>query len=311
MKTALLLPLFALICAAQMQDDIEVIHVRGNVYMLASDDGNVTVQVGTYARNDGMLLVDTGSPKMTARIAAELRKLGNQNLPLRYIVNTSGDVDHVSGNGPLAKPDGIRPFNGVQAPDIAVYAQDNVLTRVTAKDSGIAETHWPSMTFTRQKDFTFDGEAVQIISEAPAHTDGDAIVFFRGSNVISTGEIFRTTGYPVIDLARGGSIQGEIRALNHIIDLAVPDMLQEGGTMIIPGHGRLCDESDIVDYRDMVTIVRDRVADQIKKGKSLEQVKAAKLTLDYDGRFSQPSWTGDMFVEAIYKSLKQDQGGEK
>ena len=121
------------------------------------------------------------------------------------------------------------------------------------------------MTFTRQKDFTFDGEAVQIISEAPAHTDGDAIVFFRGSNVISTGEIFRTTGYPVIDLARGGSIQGEIRALNHIIDLAVPEMLQEGGTMIIPGHGRLCDESDIVDYRDMVTIVRDRLPTRSKK----------------------------------------------
>jgi glyoxylase-like metal-dependent hydrolase (beta-lactamase superfamily II) len=184
---------------------------------------------------------------------------------------------------------------------------------MTAPNAGVPDADWPTMTFTRLKDFSFDGEGVQIYPEAPAHTDGDAIVFFRGSNVISAGEVFSTEGYPVIDLTRGGSIQGEVKALNHIIDLTVPDMLQEGGTMVIPGHGRLCDEADVVEYRDMVTIVRDRVADRVGKGKTLAQVKEERLTRDYDGRYSQPSWTGEMFVEAIYKSLKQGngQGAEK
>jgi len=122
--------------------------------------------------------------------------------------------------------------------------------------------------------------------------------------VISTGEIFSTVGYPVIDLSRGGSIQGEVKALNHLLELTVPEISQEGGTMVIPGHGRLCDEADVTEYRDMITILRDRVADLIEKGKSLAEVKAARLTRDYDGRYSQPTWTGDMFVEAVYKSLK-------
>jgi cyclase len=130
-------------------------------------------------------------------------------------------------------------------------------------------------------------------------------VVFRGSNVVSAGEIFSTVGYPVIDLARGGSIQGEVRALNHLLEITVPEISQEGGTMVIPGHGRLSDEADVTEYRDMVTIVRDRVADLIAKGKSLDEAKAARLTRDYDGRYSQPSWTGAMFVESIYKSLKQ------
>ncbi len=108
----------------------------------------------------------------------------------------------------------------------------------------------------------------------------------------------------MIDLARGGSIQGEVKALNHLLELTVPEISQEGGTMVIPGHGRLCDEADVTEYRDMITILRDRVADLVEKGKSLAEVKAARLTRDYDGRYSQPTWTGDMFVESVYKSLK-------
>jgi glyoxylase-like metal-dependent hydrolase (beta-lactamase superfamily II) len=137
-------------------------------------------------------------------------------------------------------------------------------------------------------------------------------VLFRGSNVLSTGDVFLTTGYPVIDLERGGSIQGEIRALNHILDLTVPRSMQEGGTMVIPGSGRLCDESEVTDYRDMLTIIRDRVQDLLRKGKTVEEVKAARLSRDYDRRYSTPAWTGDMFVEAIYKSLSKDApGGSK
>ena len=138
-----------------------------------------------------------------------------------------------------------------------------------------------------------------LLHQPAAHTDGDSLVFFRGSDVISTGDIFVTTSYPVIDLDRGGSIQGVIDSLNRIIDLTVPAALQEGGTLVVPGHGRICDEADVVEYRDMVTIIRDRIADMLKRGMTLDQVKAARPTEDYDPRYGSSS----AFVEAVYRSL--------
>ncbi len=111
----------------------------------------------------------------------------------------------------------------------------------------------------------FDGEAVQLFHQQAAHSDGDSLVFFRRSDVISTGDIFSPRLYPVIDFKNGGSINGEVDALNRILDLTVPADKQEGGTYVIPGHGRLCDEADVVEYRDMVTIIRDRIQDMIKK----------------------------------------------
>lgn len=304
MRFLLLASVWVLPAFAQPQPGIEVLHVRGNVYMFASDSGNVTVQVGEHRDNDGVLMVDTGSVQMAEPILAELKKLTSKQL--KYVVNTSADLDHAGGNDIISSTGGTRTAEGrgPLAAEVNIYAQDNALTRLSAPELHIAEKGLPTMTFERLKDFTFNGEAVQIFSEAPAHTDGDSIVFFRGSNVISTGEIFSTVGYPVIDLARGGSIQGEVKALNHLLELTVPEISQEGGTMVIPGHGRLCDEADVTEYRDMVTILRDRVADLIEKGKSLAEVKAARLTRDYDGRYSQPTWTGDMFVEAVYKSLQ-------
>ena len=304
MRLLVCMPLLASLAFAQQQSSIEVLHVRGNVYMFASDQGNITVQVGEHPDNDGVLMVDTGAAATTDRVVAVLRKLTTK--PVRYLVNTSADPDHVGGNAVLSNGGSSRGEggNGPRAAEVNIYAQDKALARLSAPEAHISVAGLPTMTFERLKDFTFNGEAVQIFSEAPAHTDSDAIVFFRGSNVISAGEIFSTVGYPVIDLARGGSIQGEVRALNHLLELTVPEIAQEGGTMVIPGHGRLCDEADVTEYRDMVTIVRDRVADLVRKGKSLSEVKAARVTRDYDGHFSQPSWTGELFVESIYKSLK-------
>ncbi len=290
------------------QPGIEVLHVRGNVYMFASDGGNVTVQIGEHRDNDGVLMVDTGSAQMAPGILAELKKLTSKQL--KYVVNTSADLDHAGGNDIISSTGGTRAAEGrgPVAAEVNIYAQDNALTRLSAPEMHIPEKGLPTMTFERLKDFTFNGEAVQIFSEAPAHTDGDSLVFFRASNVISAGEIFSTVGYPVIDIARGGSIQGEVRALNHLLELTVPEITQEGGTMVIPGRGRLCDEADVTEYRDMVSILRDRVAALIEKHKSLAEVKAARVTRDYDGRYSQPAWTGEMFVESIYKSLSQ--GGQ-
>jgi glyoxylase-like metal-dependent hydrolase (beta-lactamase superfamily II) len=298
-RAAILLLVFAALASAQESVPLEMLHVRGNVYMLASTLGNITVQVGKDPGHDGLLLVDTGPAAMSERILAEIRRLSPQ--PVRFIVNTNSDAEHTGGNLAVAKPD-ARPY--YVAPEVSIFAHDNVLARMSAKGSTVPAGAWPTLTFYDTKVFEFNGETVQIYAEKNAHSDGDSLVLFRGSNVLSAGSVFLTTGYPVIDLKRGGGIQGEIKALNHILELTVPHAMQEGGTMVIPGQGRLCDQADVVEYRDMLTIIRDRVADLIAKKKTLEEVKAARPSRDYDRRYSTSSWTGDMLVEAIYRSFQ-------
>jgi glyoxylase-like metal-dependent hydrolase (beta-lactamase superfamily II) len=183
-----------------------------------------------------------------------------------------------------------------------IFAHENLLNRLS--ESGASPNSLPTDSyFVKQKDMFVNGEAVQLLHVPAAHTDGDTVVFFRRSDVISTGDVFTPDRYPAIDLSRGGSIEGVLAGINYILELAVPDFNEEGGTMIVPGHGRLCDESDVSDYRDMVTIVRDRVADMVKKKMTLAQVQAAKPTRDYDGVYARSEYTGDMFVGAVYRSL--------
>jgi cyclase len=246
-------------------------------------------------------LVDTMFAPLAPRIAAEIKKLTNK--PIRYIIDTHVHADHVGGNEALQKmgATGGSPVDGGGA---TVYAHENVLNRMTAPVTGnqtpAPQKGLPNHTYdTPDMDFSFNGEAVILYHEEKAHTDGDTVVMFRRSDVVSTGDVFTPERYPFIDIARGGSINGEIAALNHILHLTVPEHLQEGGTQVIPGHGRLCDEADVVEYRDMVTIIRDRVRDAMKRGLTLAQVKDSKLTLDYDTRYGN----GDVFVEAVYKSL--------
>ena len=157
----------------------------------------------------------------------------------------------------------------------------------------------------------FNGEGIQLVYEPAAHTDGDILVFFRSSDVIATGDVFNTTSYPVIDLAHGGHVNGIIEALNRIIDLAISEQFTEGGTRIVPGNGRICDEFEVVEYRDMVTIVRDRVQAMIRKGMTLDAVKAARPTLDFDPRYGaiSGSWTTSMFVDAVYRNLSRGGAG--
>jgi cyclase len=172
--------------------------------------------------------------------------------------------------------------------------------------SALPAEGWPTETYLDEKDEVFfNGEAIEMYHAPAAHTDGDSIVFFRRSDVIATGDLFDTERYPRIDLARGGGLQGTIDGLNKVIDLAIPEYSDEGGTLVIPGHGRICDEIDVVEYRDMLTIIRDRVAAMIKKNMTLEQIQAARPTLDYDPLYGSTTgpWTTDMFVEAAYKSL--------
>lgn len=289
--------------------EIEVWPVRDGIYMLIGAGGNVTVQVG----DDGVLLVDTQFAELGEKILAAVRKLSDG--PIRYVVNTHAHGDHVGGNEIIARAgstiaggnvSGAISDAGVGA---TVIAHENVLLSMSRREPAIPFDAWPTDTFIGgQKDLYFNGEAVQIIHQPAAHTDGDSLVFFRRSDVISAGDVYSTTLYPVILPDSGGSIQGVIAALNEIIRMTVPAEKQEGGTMVIPGHGRLSDEADVVEYRDMVTIVHDRIASMVEMGMSLAQVQAAQPTRDYDGRYGAEDgfWTTAQFVEAVYRNLSED-----
>ena len=286
--------------------ELQLLRVQGNVHLLAGAGGNVVVQVG----ESGSLLVDSKSAAVTGRILDEVKRVAVSPKPVRYLLNTSADADHIGGNQNLAAALGsaasweIINTPGATNAAVQIIAHDNVLKRMTK----MPVASWPSETFVgREKEFFFNGEPVMMYHVPSAHTDGDSIVFFRRSDVIATGDVFRTDSYPVIDLDNGGTVQGVIDALNLVLELAVPAHHEEGGTFIVPGHGRICDEFDVLEYRDMVTIVRDRVQAMMKKGQTIDQVKAARPTRDYDSRYgaTEGAWTTDRFVEAVYRSLKR------
>jgi glyoxylase-like metal-dependent hydrolase (beta-lactamase superfamily II) len=296
--------------------EIKVLPVQGNVYMLVGvggpAGGNITVQAGS----DGVFVVDTMYAPLADKIVAAIRTISQG--PIRYIVNTHVHGDHTGGNEPLRKAGSTISGGNVSA-DIKdsaegaqIIAHQNILNRMSAASAGQAampSATWPTDTYmTDEKDVFFNNEGIQVIHIPAAHTDGDSIVFFRRSDVISTGDLFTTTNYPVIDLDRGGSYQGFIAGLQKIVDMIIPVYGQEGGTMVIPGHGRLCDLGDVLEYREMAIIIRDRVQDMVNRGMTLEQVKAAKPTIDYDPLYGSTTgfWTTDKFVEAVYKSLKEN-----
>lgn len=300
----------ALGAAAQSQSNVDDVRihvepVQHNIYLLAGAGGNVTMQAGP----EGVLLVDSGLAPATSKLLAEIRKLSPGRV--RYIINTHMHPDHVGGNAAIANI-----FADDPAQPLKIIGHENVLNRLTVAVPGqpaFPEAGLPIDEFaTATKNVHFNGEAVVIYHEPNAHTDGDSIVLLRGSDVISTGDIFTPGSYPFLDLEHGGSVQGEIAALNHILQLAVPAKTQEGGTYVVPGHGRICDDADVVEFRDMVVIIRDRVQDMVNKGMTGEQVKAARPSRDYDTEYvsSNSFVKGDQFVEAVYRSLtRSTQGG--
>jgi glyoxylase-like metal-dependent hydrolase (beta-lactamase superfamily II) len=274
----------------QAPQGIRSMHVKGKVWTVMGGGGNVTVQVG----DEGVLLVDTGTEQMADAIRAEIRKIAGDK-PIRYVINTHWHADHTGGNAKLAQEPKQRA---------AILNHENVGLRLIEAKSPVGSLVMDTF-YGQSKDIYFNGEAIEIIHVPSAHTDGDSIVFFRGSDVVSAGDVIATGNLPIFFLKEGGSINGSIDALNRIIDLTVAETRGQGGTTVIPGHGRLYDEADVVEYRDMLAILRDRIQDSISKGKTLQQIKEERPTLDYDGVFGATTgfWTTDSFIEAAYQSL--------
>jgi glyoxylase-like metal-dependent hydrolase (beta-lactamase superfamily II) len=300
--------------AAPAPGEVEVLPVQGKVHVIIGAGSNITVHSG----DDGVLMVDTGLAPMTPKVLAALKTISTR--PLRYIVNTTEFDEYVGGNSAIADTGEIIPF---RAPDYtagpqgalditraSVISYYTLLHRVAGpagKAPRIPEDGWPDNTYSiPQKRLYFNDEPV-IITHIPSNTDSNSVVLFRKSDVVSAGGLLDLTTYPVIDVSAGGSIQAIVDGLNRLIDITVPASHAGGGTLVVPGHGRIADHAEVVYYRDMTTIIRDRVEDMVKKGMTLAQVKAARPSRDYDARYGKQTgpWTTDMFVEAVYQSLKK------
>jgi glyoxylase-like metal-dependent hydrolase (beta-lactamase superfamily II) len=291
------LPVWAQESQASASGDVHVLPVQGNVYMLVGPESNAVVSVG----KQGVFVVDSMGPGMSSKILAAIRTLSDK--PIHYIVDTTYKLDRTGSSSELRHA-GTSVYGGGGANFLGtgaiIIGHANVVTRMSEdKTKAFPADAWPEEVFINDKEsLNFNNEAIEII-HIPATTDTDSIVFFRGSDVIMAGDLFWTNAYPVIDTEAGGSLDALLDGLNRIVDMAVPLHLEEGGTYVIPGRGRLCDQADITQYRDMVTIIRDRIQKMINKGMTLDQVQAAKVTLDYDPQFGD----GKAFVANVYNIL--------
>ena len=286
--------------------EVETLPVKGKVSLIAGAGGNIAVQAG----DEGVLLVDTGYEQMSAKVVEAIRKLA-PGRTLRTIINTTLADAHTGANGVLIKEGRLNqagPGLGQRPNEADLIGHSGLLALMTkiGREKIVVERWPPSVYSGKSKDLYSNDEPVVILHVADAVTSGDSMVWFRGSDVIATGEIFNQASFPYIDAEHGGTINGILEGLNTVLEITVPKHNQEGGTMVIPGYGRLADEHDVLEYRDMVTIIRDRVQAAIEKKMTLAQVKAMKPspTYEYEPRFNRdPNWTAEMFVETIYKNL--------
>jgi glyoxylase-like metal-dependent hydrolase (beta-lactamase superfamily II) len=295
---------------------LTVLEIKPNIHLIAGAGSNVVVHIGS----DGVVVTDTGRAESADALLAAIRSLTSR--PIRFIINTSADPDHVGGNARLSAaglpivPAGYRREGFVERDFAPILAEERVLARMSAptgQQAPYPAAAWPTSTYSaatgeEQRKLVLNGEAIQVMYQPAAHTDGDSLVYFRRSDVLMTGDVFDVTRFPVIDLDKDGSIQGILDSLNRILEMTFPSTpfpYQEDGTLIVPGHGRLCTTTEVVDYRDMLSIIRDRIQNLVKQGKTLEEIQQANPTAGYRRQYGSETgaWTTRMFVEAIYKNL--------
>jgi len=298
--------------AGATDGQVHILPVRGRISMLAGAGGNITISSGS----DGVMVVDTGSTATVEKVLAAIKTIAPRGV-IRYVVNTSERDQFVGGNEKIALAGNTIRFRVATDPRVSdaltkdrasIISFVSIFERMSAPTGQVSkhpEDAWPDDTYSSaQKKLYFNDEPV-LIMHVPANTDGNSLVHFRLDDVVSAGDLIDMTSFPYIDVKAGGSINQVVAGLNRLLDITVPDTKSELGTLVIPGHGRLLDQSDVAYYREMVGIIRDRIQDGIKRGRTLAQIKAEKPTLDYDPRFGHTdgAWTTDMFIEAAYRSL--------
>ena len=263
--------------AQQDFSNVEIVthHVAGSVYYLQGAGGNIGLSIG----EDGVVMIDDQYAPLTDKILAAIRQLNEGEI--RFVINTHVHGDHTGGNENLGKL------------GILILARDEVRVRLAAQSPAAA---LPVLTYSDAITIHLNGEEVYAFPVPPAHTDGDTFIHFVDSDVIHTGDVFRTTAFPVIDTNNGGTLDGSIQALGLLIGTAGPD------TLILPGHGEVSTRMDVMGFRDMILDVRDQVAPMVERGMSYKEVAAANPTAAYNDRYGNP----DRFLRAVYTEL----GGE-
>ena len=267
--------------------EIKTTKLAGNLYTLEGQGGAIGVLTGP----EGVLMVDSQFAPLTEKIVAAIKAIDSG--PIRYLINTHVHGDHTGGNANL----GAMGVTIIARPQLRARLEKPGPTATGAPGTPAPAAALPRLTYDAPMTFHMNGEQVQLIPIPSAHTDGDTLVKFVNADVIMTGDFYRSTGYPNIDRANGGSLPGMLAGLNKIIELAGPS------TKILPGHGAIVDKAAVAAHRDMIIGVRDKVAPMVKKGMTVDQVTAAKPTSDYDAKMGDTGTTGPRFVGQLYAEL--------
>ncbi len=266
--------------------EIKTTKVADNFYTLEGQGGMIGILVGP----DGVFMVDSQYAPLTEKIVAAVKQVTSE--PIRFMVNTHVHPDHTGGNENLGKM------------GVIILARDELRNRLAEGTPGAGgrppapAAALPLVTYQGRVTFHLDGENIELVPIPHAHTDGDTLVRFPKANVIMTGDFYRAVGYPNIDRANGGSLDGMIAGLTYVVSVAGPD------TKIIPGHGPTVNRDAVAAHRDMILAVRDRVAQLMQQGKSVEEVVGAHPTADYDAKVAQSAATSERFVTQVYAELK-------